>query len=62
MRQKVFNRDAVDLVKRVIGVVIDPVLTEKQKDAIQPESDGGLRRGKTKAKKLPAKRKRTALL
>jgi len=61
MGKKGFNRDAVDLVKRAIGAVIDPVLSEKQKDAIQPGSEDGLRRGKAKAKKLPAKRERAAL-
>ena len=63
MEKKGFNRDAVDVVKRAIGAVIDPVLSEKQKDAIQPGSEGGLRRGKASAKKLPAIRpKRTVLL
>ena len=61
MEKKGFNRDAVDVVKRAIGAVIDPVLSEKQKDAIQPGSEGGLRRGKANAKKLPAKRERAAL-
>jgi hypothetical protein len=58
-----FNRDPVDLVERAIGAIIDPVLSEKQKDAIQPGSEGGLRRGKATAKKLRAKRrKRSAFL
>jgi hypothetical protein len=61
MRKKGFNRGAVDLVKQAIGAVIDPVLSEKQKSAIQPGSEGGLRRRKPKAKKLPAKRKRATL-
>jgi hypothetical protein len=62
MGKKGFNRSAVDSVKRAIGAAIDPVLSEEQKDAIQPGSEGGLRRGIAKAKKLPAKRKRTAFL
>ena len=63
MGKKGFNRDAVVLVERAIGAIIDPVLSEKQKDAIQPGSEGGLRRGKATAKKLPAKRrKRSAFL
>jgi hypothetical protein len=60
MGKKGFNRGAVDLVKRAIGAVIVPVLSEKQKDAIQPGSEGVLRRRKAKAKTLPAKRKRPA--
>jgi hypothetical protein len=60
--KKGFNRSAVDWVKRAIGAVVDPVLSEKQKDAIQPGSEGGLRRRKARAKKLPAKRKRAVLL
>ena len=62
MAKKAFNREAVDSVKRAIGAVIDPVLTEKQKDAVQPGSEGGLHRRKAQAKKIPAKRKRTVLL
>ena len=61
MEKKGFNRDAVDVVKRAIGAVIDPVLSEKQKDAIQPGSEGGLRRRKANAKKLPAKKERATL-
>ena len=58
MGKKGFNRDAVDLVERAIGTII-----EKQKEVIQPGSEGGLRRGKATAKKLPAKRrKRSAFL
>ncbi len=63
MVKKGFNRDAVDAVKQAIDAVIDPVLSEKQKDAaIQPGSEGGLRRRKPTAKKLPAKKKRSAFL
>ncbi len=62
MVKKGFNRDAVDLVKQAIDAVIDPVLSEKQKDAIQPGSEDGLRRRKAKAKKPPAKKKRSAFL
>ncbi len=62
MVKKGFSRGVVDLVKRAIGAVIDPMSSEKQKVAIQPGSDGGLRRRKAKVKKLPAKRKRAALL
>lgn len=60
MGKKGFNGDAVVLVERAIGAIIDPVLSEKQKDAIQPGSEGGLRRGKATAKKLPAKRRKRA--
>jgi hypothetical protein len=61
--KKGFNRSAVDSVKRAIGAVIDPVLSDKQKKyAIQPGSEGGLRRRKPRARKLPAKRKRSILL
>lgn len=60
MKQKGFNRLAVDAVEGVIGIVIDPVLPEKQKDAIEPGSEGGLRRGKARAKKLPAKKGKRA--
>lgn len=56
MQRKGFNRVAVEAVEDVIGMVIDPVLTGKQKDAIEPGSEGGLRRGKAKAKKLPGKK------
>jgi len=62
MAKKGFNREAVDSVKRAIGVVIDPVLSEKQKVAVQPGSEGGLRRRKVRAKKLPSTRKRAVLL
>lgn len=62
MGKKVFNQGNVDSVKQAIGAVIDPLLSETQQDAIQPGSESGLRRGKTKAKKLPAKRKRAAFL
>lgn len=62
MMKKGFNRDAVDAVKQAIDAVIDPMLSEKQKDAIQPGSEGGLRRRKVTAKKLPAKKKRSAFL
>ncbi len=62
MGKKDFNRDAVDRVKQAIDAVIDPVLSEKQKDAIQPGSEDGLRRRKAKAKKPPAKKKRSAFL
>lgn len=62
MDKKAFDRDAVDLVKQAIGAVIDPVLSEKQKVAIQPGSEDGLRRRKARLKKLPAKRKRAVLL
>lgn len=62
-KKKGFNRVAVVSVEGVIGTVIDPLLPEKQQDAIEPGSDGGLRRGKVKAKKLPEKkRKRTPFL
>ena len=63
MKRKGFDRVAVDAVEGVIGTVIDPVLPEKQKDAIGPGSEGGLRRGNARAKKLPEKkRKRTPFL
>ena len=62
MKRKNFNRVAVDAVEGVIGMVIDPVLPEKQKDAIEPGSEGGLRRGKAGAKKLPAKKRKRAPL
>ncbi|RPJ46819.1 MAG: hypothetical protein EHM16_08230 [Betaproteobacteria bacterium] len=62
MGKKAFDRDAVASVKRAIGAVIEPVLSEEQKDAIQPGSEDGLRRRKARAKKLPAKRKRAAFL
>lgn len=62
MVKKAFNREAVDSVKSAIGAVIDPVLSEKQKNAVQPEGEGGLRRRHARVKKLPAKRKRTVLL
>ena len=63
MKRKGFNRVAVDTVEGVIGMVIDPVLPENQKDAIEPGSEGGLRRGKARGKKLPAnKRKRAPFL
>ncbi len=60
MKRKGFNRVAVDAVAEVIGVVIDPVLPEKRKDVIEPGSEGGLRRGKARAKKLPAKKRKRA--
>ena len=59
-KRKGFNRSTVDAVEGVIGKVIDPVLPEKQKDAIEPGSEGGLRRGKVRAKKLPAKKPKRA--
>lgn len=62
MEKKGFNRDAVDAVNEAIDAVIDPALSEKQKDAIQPGSEDGLRRRKPNAKKLPAKKKRSAFL
>lgn len=62
MVKKGFNRDAVDAVKEAIDAVIDPVLSEKQKNAIQPGSEDGLRRRKAVTKKLPAKKKRSAFL
>ncbi len=62
MGKKAFNQEHVDSVKRAIGMVIDPVLSDGQKDAIQPDSESGLRRGKPKVKKIPVKRKRAALL
>ena len=63
MKRKGFDRVAVDAVEEVVGMVIDPVPAEKQKDAIEPGSEGGLRRGKTRAKRLPEKkRKRTPFL
>lgn len=62
MGKKVFDQENVDSVKQAIGAVIDPLLSETQKDAIQPGSESGLRRGKPKAKKPPAKRKRDAFL
>ncbi len=62
-KPKGFNRIAVEAVEEVIGMVIDPELPEKQKDAIEPGSEDGLRRGKAGAKKPPAKkRKRTPFL
>jgi len=62
MERKDYNRDAVDVVKRAIGVVIDP-LSDNKKDAIEPGSEGGLRRQSTAVKKIPTKkRKRTPLL
>jgi hypothetical protein len=57
MGRKDFNRDAVDLVKRAIGAVIDP-LSEKKKVAIEPGSEGGLRRRKATVKELPAKKRK----
>lgn len=58
-----FNRVAVDAVERIVGMVVDPVPPEKQIDAIEPGSEGGLRRGKTRAKRVPEKkRKRTPFL
>jgi len=63
MKRKGFDRVAVDAVEEVIGVIVDPAPPEKQKDAIEPGSEGGLRRGVARAKKLPAKkRKRTPFL
>jgi hypothetical protein len=59
-KRKGFNRVAVDAVEEAIGMVVDPVSPEKQKDAIEPGSEGGLRRGKTKAKRLPAKKRKRA--
>ena len=61
--RKGFNRVAVDEVEEIVGMVVDPVPPEKQKNAIEPGSEGGLRRGKISAKKLPEKkRKRTPFL
>jgi hypothetical protein len=61
--RKGFNRVAVDAMEGIVGMVIDPVPPEKQKDAIEPGSEGRLRHGKTRAKRLPEKkRKRTLLL
>jgi hypothetical protein len=62
MEKKGFNRDAVDVVKQAIDAVIDPVLSEKQKVAIQPGSEDGMRRRKPAVKKIPAKKKRSAFL
>ncbi len=63
MERKVFDRDAVDAVKKAIGKVVDPALPGKRKVAIQPGSENGLRRGNLKAKTPPArKRKRTPFL
>jgi hypothetical protein len=58
VKRKGFNQVAVDVVKRAIGMVIDPLPSEKQKDAIEPGSEGGLRREKDRAQKLPAKRRK----
>lgn len=61
--RKGFNRVAVDAVEEIVGMVIDPAPPEKQKVAIEPGSEDGLRRRRPKAKNLPEKkRKRTPLL
>ncbi len=60
VKQKGFNRVAVDALEEAIGIVIDPALPEKQKDAIEPGSERGLRRGKARSEKLPAKRRKRA--
>jgi len=57
-----FDRTAVDAVEAVIGKVIDPESPEKQKDAIEPGDEGGLRRGTVRVKKRPAKKRKRAPL
>lgn len=58
-----FNRGAVDAVEGAFGLVIDPVPPEKKTDAIKPGTESGLRRGKTRAKRLPERKlKRTPFL
>jgi hypothetical protein len=62
MERKDFDRSAVSVVKRAIGAVIDPK-SGKKKDAIEPGSEGKLRRRKAQVKKIPPKKqKRTPLL
>ena len=62
MERKGFPQNPVDVVKRAIGAVLDP-LSEKKKDTIEPGSEDVLRRRNTKVKKSPAKkRKRIPLL
>jgi hypothetical protein len=61
--RKGFTRMAVDKVEEIVGIVIDAVTPNKPVVAIEPGSEGGLRRTKPKAKGLSAKkRKRTPLL
>ncbi len=63
VKRKGFDQTTVDAVEEMIGTAIDPAPPEKEKVAIEPGSEGGLRRGQPKAKKLPAtKRKRTPFL
>jgi len=60
MERKVFNPNAVDMVTRAVGAVIDP---EKKKGAIEPGSEAALRRRRPHVKKpLGRKRKRTPFL
>lgn len=58
MPRKDFTQIAFDVVQRAIGAVTDPSVDAKKKAAIDSGRKGGLRGGKARAKKLPAKRRK----
>ena len=58
MPRKDFTQVAFDVVQRAIGAVVDPPIDPKKKAAIDSGRKGGLKGGKARAKKLPAKRRK----
>ena len=58
MKRRDFTQIAFEVVQRAIGAVTDAPIDPKKKAAIESGRRGGLKGGKSRAKKLSAKRRK----